>query len=86
MNGFLTDNKDINDEIFWNYFRYQNPSFLAKDLLKSTQAKGEQLVNHLNDALINLRIDAKEKETSENENPNEIIDTVKKNFLALIKT
>ena len=51
---------------------------MAKDLLKSTQAKGEQLVNHLNDALINLRIDAKEKETSENENPNEIIDTVKK--------
>ena len=23
----------MNDEIFWNYFRYENPWFLAKDLI-----------------------------------------------------
>ena len=29
----LVDEKDINDEIFWKYLKYQNPSFLATDLI-----------------------------------------------------
>ena len=31
-NEIIADEKDINYEIFWNFFKYQNPSFLAKDL------------------------------------------------------
>ena len=31
--------KKLNSEIFREYFRYQNPSFLAKDLLKANQVK-----------------------------------------------
>ena len=27
MNDITADKKDINDKIFWNYFKYQNPSF-----------------------------------------------------------
>ena len=47
--------KDINDEMFWNYFKYQSLSFLEKDLLEAKQAKNEQLVNNINDTLIDLR-------------------------------
>ena len=35
----IAEEKDTNDEIFWNYFKYQNPSILAKDLIRATQAK-----------------------------------------------
>ena len=37
-------NEIIIDEVFWIYFKYQNPSFLAKDLIRANQAKNEQLV------------------------------------------
>ena len=69
--------KDINDEIFSNYFKYQNPSLLARDLIKATQAKNEQLVNNVNDGLIDLR-NIIRKEIPENQNPNKIVDIVEK--------
>ena len=56
MNEIKPGEKDINDEIFWNYFKYQNPAFLTKDLISVTQAKNEQLVNNANDGLTDLRI------------------------------
>ena len=55
MNEIIADEKDINDENFWNYFMYQNPSFLAKYLIRDMQAKNEQLVNNVNNELIDLR-------------------------------
>ena len=30
MNEIMADDNDINDEIFWNYFKYQNQSFQQK--------------------------------------------------------
>ena len=33
MNEMIAKEKDINDELFWSYFKYQNPSLLAKDLI-----------------------------------------------------
>ena len=57
MNEIVADEKNINDEIFWNYFKHQNPSFLAKDLIRAKQTINEQLVNNINDALIDLRND-----------------------------
>ena len=78
MNEIIANKKDINDEIFWNYFKYQNPSFLAKDLIRATQAKNEQLVNNVNDGLIDLMSAIIRKEIPENENPNKIIDIVEK--------
>ena len=68
MNKIIADEEDINDENF------QNPSFLAKDLIRSKQFKIEQLVNNINDELINLRNIMIRKEIPENENPNKIID------------
>ena len=31
----MADDKDINDEIYWNHFKHHNPLFLAKDLIKA---------------------------------------------------
>ena len=39
MNEITDNEKYINDKIIWNYFKYQNPSFLAKDLIRATEAK-----------------------------------------------
>ena len=60
MNEVIADEKDTNDEIFRKYFKYQNPLFLAKDLIRAQQVKNEQFVNNINDELIHLRIIKKE--------------------------
>ena len=39
MNEIIANEKDMNDEIIWNYFKYQNPPFLAKDLIRANQVK-----------------------------------------------
>ena len=78
MNEVIANEKDINYEIFWNYFKYQNPSFLEKDLIKATQAKNEQLVNNVNNGLIALRKAIIKKQIPENENPKKILDIVEK--------
>ena len=36
MNEMIAKEKDINHELFWSYFKYQNPSLLAKDLITAT--------------------------------------------------
>ena len=41
-NEIVADEKDISDENLLNYFKYQNPSFLAKDLIRTKRAKNEQ--------------------------------------------
>ena len=73
MNKIIADEKDKNDEIFWNYFRYQNPSFIGKDLIITKQDKNEQLVNDINDGLIDLSNAIIKKENPGNENPNKIV-------------
>ena len=55
MNEIIAIKKDINHETFWNYFKYQHPPFLAKDLIRDNQAKNEQLVNNIYDGFIDLR-------------------------------
>ena len=49
-----TNKKDINDEILWNYFKNQNPSFLAKYLIRDKKANNEQLINNVSVGLIDL--------------------------------
>ena len=67
-NEIIANKKDINEEIIWNYFKYQNPPFPAKYLIRATQAKNETLVNNFNNGLINLRNAINKKEIPENEN------------------
>ena len=52
MNEITADKKYVNDETFWNYFRYHKPLLLSKDLIRDKEAKNEQLVNNINDGLI----------------------------------
>ena len=54
MNEIIADKKDIN-QTFWSYFKYQNPLFSTKDLVRANQAKNEQLVKNINDGLFDLR-------------------------------
>ena len=77
MNEIKVNEKDPNDEIYCNCFKYQNLSFLAKDLIRATKARFEQLVNNVNDGLIDLRKTIIRKEIPENKNPNKIVDIVK---------
>ena len=35
MNQIIVDEKNMSDEIFLNYIKYQNPSFLAKNLIRA---------------------------------------------------
>ena len=70
--------KNINNEIFREYFGYQNPSFSTTDLFEANQAKNDQMVNLLNDMLTDLRNAVSKKEIPENENYNKVIGIVKK--------
>ena len=45
VNEIGHDENHITNEIFKQYFGYQNPSFLAKNLLQANQAKNNQIVN-----------------------------------------
>ena len=38
-NEIIADRKDINNEIFLKYFKYQNPLLLGKDLISTKQDK-----------------------------------------------
>ena len=44
MNEIVTDKKDINNEFFKNYFKYENRLFSVKDLISAKQNKNEKLV------------------------------------------
>ena len=76
MNEMIAKEKDINDELFSSYFKYQNPSLLAKDLITARYDKNETLVNKINDGLTDLRKAIVRKKIPENENPNKIVNII----------
>ena len=78
MNEIIFNEKDINDEIFWNYSKYENPSVWEKYLFKVTQAKNKDLVNNVNNELIDLRNATNRNEIPANENPKKVINIVGK--------
>ena len=78
MNKIIADETDIDIEIFLSYFKYQNLSFLVKDLISDKQNKNEKLVSNINNGLTDLRSNINRKEIPENENPKEVADIVEK--------
>ena len=68
INEIINDAKGISNKIFYEYVRFQNLSFLAKDLIKTDQSKNKQIVKQ---TII-------KKEVAVNEKPNKIIDFVEK--------
>ena len=74
MNEIGNDDRNINNEIFSEYFKYQISWFLTEDLSKANQAENEKIVNQVNDPLIDLRIAVVNK----NENPDKVINIFEK--------
>ena len=77
-------NKIGNYEIFRKNFRYQNPPFLAKELIKANQARIEHILNLDNYALIDLRNAINKKTITENKDPDTVTDIVEKIMKGLI--
>ena len=63
----------INEQIFWEFFNYQSPSFLVKDLYEGYQNKDETAITYLNESLINLRNSINSKKIVQNKNPKKIV-------------
>ena len=68
INEIINDEKGISCEIFNEYFGYQNPSLLAKDLFKTDQSKNKQTVKQTLDSINELRNCIFKKKIPENEN------------------
>ena len=57
MNEIKDDEKNINSELFNEYFGYQNPSFQVKDLIKANQTNQTiDSANELRNSIIKKRI------------------------------
>ena len=78
MNKIIADEKDKNNELFLDYFKYQNPSFFVKGLISAKQNKNEKLVNNITNRLIDLRKVTNRKEIPEKENLEKVVDIVEK--------
>ena len=74
MNEIIADQKDEKNEIFLDYFMYQNPLLLVKDLIGAKQNKNEKLVNNIKSRLTDLRSYINRKEILENRNPKKVVD------------
>ena len=78
LNGIKNEEKNINEHIFKEYFGYESPSFLVKDLHESHQNKNDMVVKYLNESLIDLRNNTSTIEIPENENPKKVVCIVEK--------
>ena len=76
----IRDGSNINTEIFGEYFKYQNSSFLLKDLYCAGKNRNKKIVNNVNNALIELRSAVNRTKTLSSENPEKVIDIVAENF------
>ena len=76
MNQIANDETDINTEIFNEYFKYHNPSFLIKDLYNSNETTNKKIVNHINNIWIDLRNNVDKKEILKIENSDNVIDII----------
>ena len=74
MNEIIADQKDEKNEIFLDYFMYQNPLLLVKDLIGAKQNKNEKLVNNIKSRLTDLRSYINRKEILDNRNPKKVVD------------
>ena len=76
QNEIENEEKNINEQIFTEFFNYQYPSFSVKDLYEGNQNKNAKIVKNINESLINLRNSINSKEIPENENLKKIVNIV----------
>ena len=81
------EDKNINEQIFGEYFNYQSTSSLVKELSEDNENKNDMIVKYLNESLIDLRNFNNSKEIPKDENPKKIVNIVEKmiNFNKLQK-
>ena len=53
VNTIVYNEKNVSNEIFRNYFKYQNPLFLLKDSDNSNRK--EQILNNISDLITDLQ-------------------------------
>ena len=68
LNVIKNKEKNINDRIFREYFNYESPSFLVRDLYEHNQNKTYINVKYLNESLIHLKNSISSQEIPKNEN------------------
>ena len=78
LNKIKNDGRNIK-QIFNEFFNYQNPSFLVKDLYEDIQNKNDKVVKNINESLINIINSINLKEVPENENLKKIVRIAEKN-------
>ena len=61
--------KNVKEEKFRNYFKYQSPSSLVKDLFKANKNKNNKIKYMIINELTKLMKDINIKQIPENENP-----------------
>ena len=87
MNGLINKKQEtINKELFKNYFSFQTPSALLKELYKTNdKEKNRLLVSVMNSGLKDLKKEIKELSKGERkiEKPDKIVKVVKK-FSSLV--
>ena len=64
--------------MFNEYFEYQNPLLLAKDLIKTDQSNSKQIVKQTINSINKLKNYAIKKQILKNENPNKLVNIVEK--------
>ena len=77
LNEIKNDEKNMNEQIFQEYFGYRSPSILVKDLLY----KNDTIVKLINELLIDLRNSIDGEKIPQNENPKKVVDIVEKILL-----
>ena len=73
------EEKNINEQIFRQYFNYQSPPTLVKDLFEDNQNKSDMILKYLDESLIDLRNSVNSKEIPENINLKKVVNIVEKN-------
>ena len=68
LNVIKNEEKNINDQIFREYFNYESPSFLVRDLYEHNQNKTYISIKYLNESLIHLKNSISSQEIPKNEN------------------
>ena len=66
INEMKNDEKNINEEIFKEYFFNHTPLFLAKALYNSDQNVNDEIAKDINDPLIELKKDINSKKIPKN--------------------
>ena len=69
LNEIKNKEKNINEQIFRDYFLYQIPSYLTNILYDNDEIKHYKITKNFNNRLIKLRNSINTKKNNENENP-----------------